>query len=90
MSDAEKRALELFPPKHIRETWVRTDPDINAPLRAAYVKGWQDTIEIVQRLIEEKMAEDRKMNHGPTVNMTRLTAQISILKIISNLKNSKL
>ena len=42
MSKPEERALELYPPKHIRETWVRTDPDINAPLRAAYVKGWQD------------------------------------------------
>jgi hypothetical protein len=42
MSDAERRALELYPPKHIRETWVRADPDINAPLRAAYVKGWND------------------------------------------------
>lgn len=42
MTDAEQRALELYPPKFIRETWVRADPDVNAPLRAAYVKGWQD------------------------------------------------
>lgn len=40
MSNAEKRALELYPPKYIRETWKRTEPDVNAPLRDAYVKGW--------------------------------------------------
>ena len=42
MSNAEKRALELYPPKNIRETWKRTGPDVNAPLRDAYVKGFQD------------------------------------------------
>ena len=42
MSSAEKRALELYPPKYIRETWKRTEPDVNAPLRDAYVKGFQD------------------------------------------------
>lgn len=42
MSNAEKRALELYPPKYIRETWIRTEPDVNAPLRDAYVKGFQD------------------------------------------------
>ena len=42
MTDAEQRALELYPPKYIRETWVRADPDTNAPLRAAYVKGWNE------------------------------------------------
>ena len=42
MSNAEKRALELYPPKYIRETWKRTEPDVNAPLRDAYVKGFQD------------------------------------------------
>lgn len=42
MSDAELRALELYPPKYIRETWKRVDPDINAPLRAAYLKGFQE------------------------------------------------
>lgn len=44
MTDAERRALELFPPKYIRETWVRKQADVNAPLRAAYLKGVQDTI----------------------------------------------
>ncbi|WP_406042728.1 hypothetical protein [Succinimonas sp.] len=39
---AEQRALELFPPKYIAETWVRQDPDRNAPLRAAYVKGYME------------------------------------------------
>lgn len=42
MSKAEKRALELYPPKYIRETWVRTEPDVNTPLRDAYVKGFQE------------------------------------------------
>lgn len=42
MSSAEKRALELYPPKYIRETWVRTEPDVNTPLRDAYVKGFQE------------------------------------------------
>ena len=42
MSNAEKRALELYPPKYIRETWKRTEPDVNAPLRDAYVKGFQE------------------------------------------------
>lgn len=42
MSKAEQRALELYPPKYIRETWVRTGPDVNAPLRDAYVKGFQE------------------------------------------------
>ena len=42
MSKAETRALELYPPKYIRETWIRTEPDVNAPLRDAYVKGVQD------------------------------------------------
>ena len=42
MSKAETRALELYPPKYIRETWVRTEPDVNAPLRDAYVKGFQE------------------------------------------------
>ena len=42
MSDAEPRAMQLYPPKYIRETWKRVDPDINAPLRAAYIQGWRD------------------------------------------------
>ena len=42
MSKAEQRALELYPPKYIRETWVRTEPDVNTPLRDAYVKGFQE------------------------------------------------
>ena len=42
MSNAEKRALELYPPQYIRETWKRTEPDVNAPLRDAYVKGFQE------------------------------------------------
>lgn len=42
MTDAETRALELFPPKYNAETWVWRQPDVNAPLRAAYVKGFQE------------------------------------------------
>ena len=42
MSNAEQRALELYPPQYIRETWKRTEPDVNAPLRDAYVKGFQE------------------------------------------------
>ena len=56
MSKAETRALELYPPKYIRETWVRTEPDVNAPLRDAYVKGHKDAIEQVcdyLRLIQD-------------------------------------
>lgn len=45
MSNAEKRALELYPPKYIRETWKRTEPDVNAPLRDAYVKGFQECLD---------------------------------------------
>lgn len=48
MSSAEKRALELYPPKYIRETWVRADPDINAPLRAAYIQGWKDRTRLAE------------------------------------------
>lgn len=47
MTDAETRALELYPPKYIRETWKREDPDINAPLRAAYIQGWKDRTRLV-------------------------------------------
>lgn len=47
MSKAEQRALELYPPQYIRETWKRTEPDVNAPLRDAYVKGHNDAIERV-------------------------------------------
>lgn len=47
MTDAEKRALELYPPRYIRETWKRTEPDVNAPLRDAYVKGCNDTSAIL-------------------------------------------
>ena len=56
MSKAEQRALELYPPKYIRETWVRTEPDVNTPLRDAYVKGYNDAIEQVcayLRLIQD-------------------------------------
>lgn len=42
MNIAEKRALEIYPPKYIRETWVRTEPDVNTPLRDAYVRGFQE------------------------------------------------
>lgn len=35
----EEKAMELYPPKHIKETWVRKDPDVNAPLRAAFLIG---------------------------------------------------
>lgn len=42
MTDAELRAMQLFPPKYTVETWVRRQPDVNAPLRAAYVKGFQE------------------------------------------------
>ena len=44
MTDAEIRAMQLYPPKYIRETWKREDPDINAPLRAAYVRGFQECL----------------------------------------------
>lgn len=36
----QEKALELYPPKYIAETWVRRDPDVNAPLRAAYLEGF--------------------------------------------------
>ena len=41
MTEAERKALELYPPKYIRETWIRTQPDVNAPLRRAFVEGWK-------------------------------------------------
>jgi len=39
-AQAEREALEAYPPTYIRPTWVRQLPDINAPLRAAYVAGY--------------------------------------------------
>ena len=41
MTEAERRALEIYPPKYIAETWVRKPADVNAPLRRAFVEGWQ-------------------------------------------------
>lgn len=43
MTDAETLALELFPPKYNADTWKRRQPDVNAPLRAAYVRGFQES-----------------------------------------------
>lgn len=43
MGEAELRALEIFPHKYTAETWVRRQPDVNAPLRAAYVRGFQES-----------------------------------------------
>ncbi len=51
---AERRALELFPPKYIAETWRRQDPDRNAPLRAAYVKGCKDTLQNIQEYEQDQ------------------------------------
>ena len=39
MSTAEQRALDLYPPKYTRDTWIRQQPDVNAPLRQAYILG---------------------------------------------------
>lgn len=47
MTDAETRAMQLFPPKYTAETWVRRQPDVNAPLRAAYIQGWKDRTRLV-------------------------------------------
>lgn len=52
--DIEQRALELFPPKYIAETWRRQDPDRNAPLRAAYVKGCKDTLQNIQEYEQDQ------------------------------------
>lgn len=41
MSEAERKALELYPPKFIAETWVRHPADVNIPLRRAFVEGWK-------------------------------------------------
>ena len=41
MTEAEERALELYPPKFIAETWVRKPADVNIPLRRAFVEGWK-------------------------------------------------
>lgn len=43
MSEAEKRALEKYPPKYIAETWVRKPADVNIPLRRAFVEGWNES-----------------------------------------------
>ena len=48
MSDAERKALELYPPKFNAETWVRKLPDVNAPLRRAYVEGWNQAIQFTK------------------------------------------
>lgn len=42
MSDAERRALEKYPPKYIAETWVRKPADVNIPLRRAFVEGFNE------------------------------------------------
>lgn len=56
MSSAEKRALELFPPKYIRETWKRTEPDVNAPLRDAYVKGFQEGYFLALEIVRQQQS----------------------------------
>ena len=56
MSDAEKWALELFPPKYIRETWKRTEPDVNAPLRDAYVKGFQEGYFLALEIVRQQQS----------------------------------
>lgn len=42
MSEAERRALEKYPPKYIAETWVRHPADVNIPLRRAFVEGYNE------------------------------------------------
>lgn len=56
MSNAEQRALELYPPKYIRETWVRTEPDVNAPLRDAYVKGFQEGYSLALDIVYQQQS----------------------------------
>lgn len=56
MSNAEKRALELYPPKYIRETWKRTEPDVNAPLRDAYVKGVQEGYSLALEIVRQQQS----------------------------------
>ena len=56
MSNAEKRALELYPPKNIRETWKRTGPDVNAPLRDAYVKGVQEGYFLALEIVRQQQS----------------------------------
>lgn len=51
---AEDRAKALYPPKYIAETWVRQEPDRNAPLRAAFVQGymeaWEHHVEVICKM----------------------------------------
>lgn len=56
MSSAEKRALELYPPQYIRETWKRTEPDVNAPLRDAYVKGFQEGYFLALEIVRQQQS----------------------------------
>ena len=37
----EEIALEKYPPKYIAETWIRRDSDVNAPLRKAFLEGFE-------------------------------------------------
>ena len=56
MSKAEERALELYPPQYIRETWKRTEPDVNAPLRDAYVKGFQEGYFLALEIVRQQQS----------------------------------
>lgn len=38
----EEIALEKYPPKYIAETWIRRDSDVNAPLRKAFLEGYNE------------------------------------------------
>lgn len=51
----EEKALELYPPKYIRETWTRRDPDINAPLREAFLRGCREIEKDIYADLSEKM-----------------------------------
>jgi len=40
MNEADRLALEAYPVKYTVETWKRAQPDRNAPLRAAFIRGF--------------------------------------------------
>lgn len=56
MAEAEQRALELYPPQYIRETWKRTEPDVNAPLRDAYVKGFHEGYFLALEIVRQQQS----------------------------------
>lgn len=84
MTDAERRALELYPPQYIRETWKRTEPDINAPLRDAYVKGRDETIERVCAYLNDALKRYESPNKGATLSLRLIQNRIDIINNISN------